>query len=84
VSVPGPRLTPEPASSAPGVAAAPRPLLGFRDAVGLIVGTIIGVGIFKTPALVGANISSEPALLMAWVAGGLVSLIGALCESRKF
>ncbi len=80
--MPHERLAPDPVPCSSGVVAAPRPLLGVRDAVGIIVGTIIGVGIFKTPALVGANVGSEQALLMAWMAGGLVSLTGALCYAE--
>jgi hypothetical protein len=29
----------------------PRAVLGLRDAIGLIVGTVVGVGIFRTPSL---------------------------------
>lgn len=62
--------------------AGPRPVLRTIDAVGLIVGTVIGVGIFKTPSLVAANATSTTVVLLAWVAGGLVSLIGALCYAE--
>jgi amino acid transporter len=64
------------------VAAVPRPTLGLADAVGIIVGIIIGAGIFKTPALVAANVSDTSTLVFAWVAGGLISLIGALCYAE--
>jgi APA family basic amino acid/polyamine antiporter len=45
----------------------------------LIVGTVVGAGIFRTPSLVAAHVSSEGAALLAWLAGGAVSLVGALC-----
>jgi APA family basic amino acid/polyamine antiporter len=60
----------------------PRPVLGLRDAIGLIVGTIVGVGIFRTPSLVAEHAGSASVALLAWVAGGLVSLLGALCYAE--
>jgi basic amino acid/polyamine antiporter, APA family len=60
----------------------PRPVLGLRDAIGLIVGTIVGVGIFRTPSLVAEHAGSASVALIAWVAGGLVSLLGALCYAE--
>jgi APA family basic amino acid/polyamine antiporter len=52
------------------------------DAMALIVGTVVGAGIFRTPTLVAANAGSEGAVLLAWVAGGVVSLMGALCYAE--
>jgi basic amino acid/polyamine antiporter, APA family len=60
----------------------PRPALRTIDAVALIMGTVIGAGIFRTPSLVAANAGSEMAMLLAWVMGGLVSLVGALCYAE--
>jgi amino acid transporter len=62
--------------------AAPRSELGLRDAVGLIVGTIIGAGIFRTPSLVAEHTGSASLALLAWVAGGAISLMGALCYAE--
>jgi APA family basic amino acid/polyamine antiporter len=64
------------------VHAEPRPTLGVVDAMALIVGTVVGAGIFRTPPLVAANAASESAALLAWVAGGAISLIGALCYAE--
>ncbi|MEZ2409321.1 amino acid permease [Bosea sp. RCC_152_1] len=47
-----------------------------------MVGIVVGIGIFKTPALVAANVSSEFAFIAVWVAGGLITLIGALCYAE--
>ncbi len=58
------------------------PALRTMDVVALIVGTVVGAGIFRTPALVAANSGSEAAMLLAWVVGGLVSLVGALCYAE--
>ena len=60
----------------------PRAVLGLRDAIGLIVGTVVGVGIFRTPSLVAEHAGSTSVALLAWLAGGLVSLLGALCYAE--
>jgi amino acid transporter len=62
--------------------AAPVPTLRVVDAIALIVGTVVGAGIFRTPSLVAANAGSEGMVLAAWVVGGLVSLVGALCYAE--
>src|SRR5918998_1483910 len=61
---------------------APVPTLRLRDAVAIIVGIVVGAGIFRTPSLVAANAGSESAALLIWLAGGLVTLIGALCYAE--
>jgi basic amino acid/polyamine antiporter, APA family len=48
----------------------------------MIVGIVIGVGIFKTPAIVAGNVGGETALLAVWLVGGLISLVGALCYAE--
>ncbi|MDZ4875741.1 MAG: Serine/threonine exchanger SteT [Chroococcidiopsis cubana SAG 39.79] len=62
--------------------ASPKPSLAFVDAVALIVGIVIGAGIFETPALVAANVSSNAALMLTWLVGGAISLVGALCYAE--
>lgn len=62
--------------------ASPKPLLSVVDAVTLIVGIVVGAGIFKTPSLVAAYAGNEMLFLLAWVLGGIVSLIGALCYAE--
>jgi APA family basic amino acid/polyamine antiporter len=66
----------------PATETAPRRVLSLRDAIGLIVGTIVGVGIFRTPSLVAEHAGSVSVALLAWLAGGLVSLLGALCYAE--
>jgi amino acid transporter len=60
----------------------PERVLALRDAIALIVGIVVGAGIFKTPALVAANTGDAAAMLGAWLLGGAVSLIGALCYAE--
>jgi len=62
--------------------AQPTRLLSVSAAVALIVGLVIGAGIFKTPALV-AGISGDAGwALTIWVAGALISMAGALCYAE--
>ncbi len=65
-----------------GAGGQPRPTLTVFDAVAMIVGIVIGVGIFKAPAIVAGNVGSETALLAIWLVGGLISLVGALCYAE--
>jgi amino acid transporter len=69
-------------SPASAAVAAPRPTLSITDAVGIIVGIVVGAGIFKTPSLVAGNVDSTATLVLAWILGGLISLIGALCYAE--
>jgi amino acid transporter len=52
--------------------------LGLWSAVAVVIGTTIGSGIFRTPASVAQRIEDAPLFFLAWVAGGLVALAGAL------
>ncbi|MGV3652700.1 MAG: APC family permease [Noviherbaspirillum sp.] len=62
--------------------AAPRPLLGMREAVALIVGVVIGAGIFKAPSMVAGMAGSAGWMFAAWILGGVMSLVGALCYAE--
>jgi APA family basic amino acid/polyamine antiporter len=44
-----------------------------------VVGGIIGGGIFRTPASVAERVGSPGLALTAWIAGGAIAMIGALC-----
>ena len=63
-------------------AAVPKKTLSLVDGVALVVGVVVGTGIFKTPSLVAANTGSDGAFFFAWVLGGGISLIGALCYAE--
>lgn len=63
-----------------GVAASgdlPR-LLGPWTAMSVIVGSVIGSGIFLVPAKVAADVPYLSGILAVWILGGLFSLAGAL------
>lgn len=54
-------------------------MLGVWDAGALIVGIIIGSGIFATPPIVAGHLPHPITMLGIWVLGGLLALCGALC-----
>lgn len=58
--------------------ATPRASLSVVDGAMMMVGIIIGIGIFKTPQLVALFVPNEWAFVGVWVAGGVVTLIGVL------
>lgn len=60
----------------------PRPTLTMLDAVAMIVGVVIGAGIFKAPSIVAGSVSSEQVFIALWIAGGVISLVGALCYAE--
>ncbi|BAZ09466.1 amino acid permease-associated region [Calothrix sp. NIES-4071] len=60
----------------------PKPTLSTADAGALIVGMVVGVGIFETPALVAKNAANAQVALTAWLLGGVMSLVGALCYAE--
>src|SRR6266571_8843304 len=51
--------------------------LGLFDAAMIVMGGIIGVGIFKNPAVVAARVETTPLIVGCWLLGGLVALAGA-------
>ena len=53
--------------------------MGRWDTVSLIVGIIVGVGIFQAPGAVFQSVSGPWSALGVWALGGVLSLAGALC-----
>ncbi len=60
----------------------PKQAISVTDAIALIIGVVIGIGIFKTPSIIAANTGREDLFLLAWLAGGIISVIGALCYAE--
>jgi amino acid transporter len=59
-----------------------KPALGLLDAVSLVVGIIVGSGIFQTPPLIFANVPGAAVGMGIWLAGGAIALVGALCYAE--
>src|SRR5579862_2552649 len=55
-----------------------KPKLNRFDLTMIVIGLIIGMGIFKTPSDVALNAGNGWIFFGAWIFGGLVSLCGAL------
>ena len=60
----------------------PKPTLRIIDAIVLIIGIVVGAGIFRTPSVVALNTPNEIWFLTVWILGGVISLIGALCYAE--
>src|SRR5262245_52309374 len=61
-------------TEAPGLSRA----LGVVEAASIVVGTVIGTGIFLKPRVIATYLDSPELILAVWVVGGALSLLGAL------
>ncbi len=52
--------------------------LSFFDSTMIMVGIVIGSGIYLTTGIMAKSIPSAPLILLAWMVGGLLTLAGAL------
>jgi amino acid transporter len=59
-----------------------RPQLGLWDTVSILVGIVVGTGIYETPPLILQNVTGPWMALGVWALGGLLSLLGALCYAE--
>jgi basic amino acid/polyamine antiporter, APA family len=50
--------------------------LGTRDAALIVMGGIIGSGIFMNPSVVARHVHSSALVMLIWAAGGLIILLG--------
>lgn len=60
----------------------PAPTLRPYAAVAIIVGIVIGAGIFKTPSMVAGVSGDVGWAMLIWVAGAVISIAGALCYAE--
>jgi len=56
--------------------------LTFWDSAAIIIGSVIGVGIFRVPSVAAQFVTDPHLILLVWVAGGVIALLGALCYSE--
>src|SRR4051812_715910 len=71
-----------PTQTLAGESGVPKQTLTLFDAITMIVGLIVGAGIFGTPSIVAGAVQSESTLLTLWIIGGVFSIIGALCYAE--
>lgn len=87
-----PRDEPDPSSGwmgEPADRAGPEPsirdlprVIGFWDSLALVVGLIIGSGIFRAPASVAEHLPAAALMMTAWVIGGALSLAGGIAAAE--
>ncbi len=58
--------------------------LGFFDSLMIVIGNVIGSGIFIAPAVVAATVQPQTGgmILLVWIVGGIMALTGALSYSE--
>ena len=57
-------------------------VLGLVSIIGIVVGTMIGSGIFINPAKVAKDVGTPGLILAAWILGGILSFFGALAVAE--
>jgi APA family basic amino acid/polyamine antiporter len=56
--------------------------LSLKTTIAIVVGGVIGSGIFMKPALMASQLGSPLVLLSVWVVAGLITLFGALSNAE--
>jgi len=59
-----------------------RRTLNFRTTIAIVIGGIIGSGIFMKPSLMAAQLGSPLLLLSVWIVAGGITLFGALSNAE--
>ncbi|MDQ2138153.1 amino acid permease [Alcaligenaceae bacterium A4P071] len=77
-----PAATASPSAASVTTDAQPKRLLSTMDVMSLIIGIVIGAGIFSSPALIASNAASMQDAFIAWTLGGFIALAGALCYAE--
>src|SRR6266568_2370802 len=57
----------------------PERQLGLVSATALVVASMVGSGVFTTSGILLADLHSPSLVLAAWLAGGVIAVLGALC-----
>jgi basic amino acid/polyamine antiporter, APA family len=58
------------------------PSLGLWTSVSLVIGGIIGSGIFMKPAIMASQLGSPELLVLVWILAGIITLFGALSNAE--
>jgi basic amino acid/polyamine antiporter, APA family len=56
--------------------------LGLLDATFIVIGIIIGSGIFLLPNVIARNLPSGPVIIAVWIVSGILSFFGALAYAE--
>ncbi|KAI8921321.1 amino acid/polyamine transporter I [Powellomyces hirtus] len=65
-----------------GVRGGPTPHIGLFTSITMVVGTIVGVGIFGNPQSAYIELGSIGLTFSMWIAGGLLTIAGAFCYAE--
>jgi APA family basic amino acid/polyamine antiporter len=57
-------------------------VIGMAGALAIVVGSMLGIGIFLTPPQVATHLPSTALYLLAWVAGGFIAFSGAVAYAE--
>jgi len=69
-------------SQPPPATEAPKRRLSAFDATAIVLGIVIGSGIFFLPKLVAIFSPDPVSMLLFWVIGGVIAFVGALCYAE--
>ena len=56
--------------------------LGLSSVVVIVIANILGSGVYKKVAPMASELHSSSWVLWAWIAGGIITLLGALCNAE--
>ncbi len=68
--------------ASPPQSAQPKKALSLLDSTSLVVGIVIGVGVFTSSGPIAASLNSGFQVVCFWILGGIISLAGALCYAE--
>lgn len=60
----------------------PRPAFTTLSSIAVVVGIVVGIGIFRLPPIIAGHSANEFQFISYWIAGGFISLMGALCYAE--
>lgn len=56
--------------------------LGLYTTIAIVVGAVVGSGIFRKPALMASQLGSPKLLMAIWIVAGIITLFGALTNAE--
>ena len=60
----------------------PLPSFTSLSSLAVVIGIVVGIGIFRLPPIVAGHSANELQFVTFWLAGGFISLLGALCYAE--
>ena len=60
-------------------ASAPSKSIRLIDATSIMIGVIIGVGVFESTPLIASCLPNKESVLLIWIAGAFLSVVGGMC-----